>query len=195
MHKEALQATSVQTSLRSTGEERADPQLSSDALADFTVEADLGKSGPKDSLSQQQGNDEGTMNFSLDHIITRSNPSVLVDKTQSAEDRLDEIKWADLTELVKETGVEAIDLDSPKDDQPIQISSDDEAYIQAKVHTETKDASVLQPPPSLNSIKIQELSNQVLFIQSKKYKLEKEKVDVEAKAALLKAQPSFLNVQ
>ncbi|GKB54442.1 hypothetical protein Tco_0905195 [Tanacetum coccineum] len=152
MHKEALQATSVQTSLGSTGEERADPQLSSDALADFTVEADLGKSDPKDSLSQQQ-------------------------------------------ELVKETGVEAIDLDSPKDDQPIQISSDDEAYIQAKVHTETKDASVLQPPPSLNSIKIQELSNQVLFIQSKKYKLEKEKVDVEAKAALLKAQPSFLNVQ
>ncbi|GJX66203.1 retrovirus-related pol polyprotein from transposon TNT 1-94 [Tanacetum coccineum] len=78
MHKEAQQATSDPTSLGVTGEVKADPQLSSvvsvsstehvfststiihsksasghDALADFIIEADLGKSAPKDLLSQQ----------------------------------------------------------------------------------------------------------------------------------------------
>ncbi|GJU67941.1 hypothetical protein Tco_1254200 [Tanacetum coccineum] len=58
------QATSGPTSLGVTGEVRANPQLSNSI-----AEADPGKSTPKDLLSQQQGNDKGTQNFSFDHII------------------------------------------------------------------------------------------------------------------------------
>ncbi|GJV26979.1 putative RNA-directed DNA polymerase [Tanacetum coccineum] len=47
------------------------------------------------------------------------------------------------------------------------------------------------PPPSPNSIQIQELTNQVFLLQSQKFKLEKG----QAEAAFLKAQPSFPNVQ
>ncbi|GKB83425.1 hypothetical protein Tco_0950320 [Tanacetum coccineum] len=52
-----------------------------------------------------------------------------------------------------------MELDSLKDDQPIQASSEDEA----EVETETKDTSVREAPPqSLRKIKIQELTNQDL---------------------------------
>nr|GEV88599.1 hypothetical protein [Tanacetum cinerariifolium] len=62
------------------------------------------------------------------------------DDAQSSNDEdEEEIKWADLIELVKETCVEAMDLDSPEDDQPLQISSDDEANIQAKFQNKTDD--------------------------------------------------------
>nr|GEX55641.1 hypothetical protein [Tanacetum cinerariifolium] len=78
MHKEAQQATSGPTSLGVTGEVRINPQLSSvvlvsstehvfststiihsesasghDASSDSTIEANPGKSAPKDLLSQQ----------------------------------------------------------------------------------------------------------------------------------------------
>ncbi|GJS73139.1 hypothetical protein Tco_0705980 [Tanacetum coccineum] len=94
MHKEVQQPTSGPTSLGVTSEVRADPQLSSvvlasltepvfsastivhfksasghDASVNFTVEADPGKYVSKESLSQQQGNDEGTQNYSFDHIF------------------------------------------------------------------------------------------------------------------------------
>ncbi|GJV25399.1 hypothetical protein Tco_1378094 [Tanacetum coccineum] len=59
------------------------------------------------------------------------------------DDDDEEIKWVDLTELVKETGAEGMDLDSPKDDQPLQISNDDEADIQAEVQlTELLESSL-----------------------------------------------------
>ncbi|GJY10570.1 hypothetical protein Tco_0378755 [Tanacetum coccineum] len=52
-----------------------------------------------------------------------------------------------------------MELDSLKDDQPIQASSEDEA----EVETETEDTSVREAPPqSLRTIKIQELTNQDL---------------------------------
>ncbi|GJZ17262.1 hypothetical protein Tco_0553385, partial [Tanacetum coccineum] len=44
------------------------------------------------------------------------------------------------------------------------------------------------------SIQLQELTNQVVILQSQKHKLEHEKNKVEAKVALLTAQPSFPNV-
>nr|GEV22354.1 hypothetical protein [Tanacetum cinerariifolium] len=58
------------------------------ALIDSTAKADPGKSDPKDLLFQQQCNDEGTKNFSIDHVIACTNLSVLVDKTQYAGDGL-----------------------------------------------------------------------------------------------------------
>ncbi|GJZ95074.1 hypothetical protein Tco_0667277 [Tanacetum coccineum] len=204
LHKEALQATNGLTSLGVNGEKRADPQLRS--------------------------TDEGTINYSFDHVIEGTNPSVLVDKTQSARDGLETIqtktrtkkepttkhlfktdtkdvdlisndddeemiKWADLTKLVKETAVEAMDMDSPEDDQPLQISGDDEPDIQVEVQTKTKDTFVPHPPQSRKSIKIQDLSNQDLLLQSYNYKLEKENATTKDEATFLKAQPSFLNVQ
>ncbi|GJY52942.1 hypothetical protein Tco_0444606, partial [Tanacetum coccineum] len=82
------------------------------------------------------------------------------------DDDDDEIKLADPTELVKEIGdaAEAMDLHSPEDDQPLQIFSKDDANIKYD----------LEP-------------------QSQKFKLEKDKVVIEAD--LLKAQPSYPNVQ
>ncbi|GKB22662.1 hypothetical protein Tco_0862063 [Tanacetum coccineum] len=100
----ALQATSGQTSLGVTIKEKAEPQLINvvsasqikhvllastmvhsesasghDASATFTAEADLGNIDPKDSLPPQQCTNEGTINYSYDHFIAGTNPSVLSD--------------------------------------------------------------------------------------------------------------------
>ncbi|GJV76534.1 hypothetical protein Tco_1508118 [Tanacetum coccineum] len=132
--------------------------------------------------------------------VTGTNPSVLVDKTESVGDGLgtvqtrpkiekesttknlfgtdtkevdqrsdednDEIKWDDLTKLVKNISVAAMDLDSPKEDQSIQILSEYESGIQVEVQTKIEDALVLKPPPSPISIKIQELTNQIMIFSA-----------------------------
>ncbi|GKG40072.1 hypothetical protein Tco_0466849, partial [Tanacetum coccineum] len=69
-----------------------------------------------------------------------------------------------------------MDLDSPEDDPPLLIL-------------------VPPHPPSLKSIKIQELTNQVLLFQSQKFKLERAQATAEVEASLLKAQLAFPNVQ
>ncbi|GKD70933.1 hypothetical protein Tco_1325023, partial [Tanacetum coccineum] len=112
MHKEAQQAAGGPTSLGATSKEGAHPQLSSgmsafinikpvhsasftfhsesasrnDVSADSIAEADPRKSAPNGSIPHQQGIDEGTKNYSTDHIFARTNPSILVDKTKSARD-------------------------------------------------------------------------------------------------------------
>nr|GFA85480.1 hypothetical protein [Tanacetum cinerariifolium] len=84
MHKEAQQAAGGPTSLG------AHPQLNygCDALAYSTAEANPRKFAPNDSIPSQQGMDEGTKNYSIDHIFEGTNPSVLVDKTKYARDGL-----------------------------------------------------------------------------------------------------------
>nr|GEW52653.1 hypothetical protein [Tanacetum cinerariifolium] len=102
---------------RGTSEVRVDPQLTSvestsqkelvffastivhyksasghDASVDFTAGADSEKSDPMDSFPPKQGTDEGTKNYSFDHFIAGANPSVLVDKTQSARDGLGSVQ-------------------------------------------------------------------------------------------------------
>ncbi|GJR68897.1 hypothetical protein Tco_0014962 [Tanacetum coccineum] len=207
MHKEVQQATSGPTSLGVTSEEGAHPQLSSgmsasihikpiyststiihyesassdDALVDFTVEVDLSKYAPNDSISKQQGMDKGTQNYSLDNIFAETNPSVLIDKTKSAGDGLktahtetctnletskaekevslgdDEfntspnlsssndaktkIKLEDLSKLVQNVYIDFMDLDSPKDDEPIivQDDSDEEVYAEKDQPEEPKE--------------------------------------------------------
>ncbi|GJZ63084.1 hypothetical protein Tco_0619505 [Tanacetum coccineum] len=81
-------------------------------------------------------------------------------------------------------------MDSPKDDPVIIVDESDEDEPNA----ETEDTSVPRSS-SPRSSQIQELTNQVLILQSQKHKLELEKNKAEAEAALLKAQPSFLNVE
>ncbi|GKA17954.1 hypothetical protein Tco_0697791 [Tanacetum coccineum] len=166
LHKEDLQATSDPNSLGVTGEVRVDPQL--------ITKADPGKYDPKDSLSQQQGNDEGTKNFSYDHFIAGTNLSDLVDKTKSARDGLgtiqpntetkkapsttspkfttssdtnddEEIKLEDLSKLVKDIGTEAMELDSLEDDPPLLILNHD---FSSSIPTELKEL-----PSKINDIK------------------------------------------
>ncbi|GKD05442.1 hypothetical protein Tco_1180416 [Tanacetum coccineum] len=89
IHKEAQQAAGGPTSLGATSEEEAHPQLNRcDASAYSTAEADPGTSAPNDFMPSQQGMDEGTKNYLIDHIFTGTNPSVLVDQTKSARDGL-----------------------------------------------------------------------------------------------------------
>ncbi|GKB85216.1 hypothetical protein Tco_0957488, partial [Tanacetum coccineum] len=87
----------------------------------------------------------------------------------------------------------------PEDDPIVVVDGNDEDEEADKVHAitnvETEDTSVPKYS-SPRSSKIQELTNQVLILQSQKHKLElkKNKAEAKAKAALLKAQPSFPNV-
>ncbi|GJY03583.1 hypothetical protein Tco_0369523 [Tanacetum coccineum] len=56
-----------------------------------------------------------------------------------------------------------MELDSLKDDQPIQVSSEDETEIETD--TETEDTSVPKSsPPSLRTVQIQELTNQLYLL-------------------------------
>ncbi|GJS57481.1 hypothetical protein Tco_0652265 [Tanacetum coccineum] len=179
LHKEALQATSGLTSLGVNGH---------DASTTFTAKDDLDKSDPKDSLPPKQGTDEGTINYSFDHVIEGTYLSVLVDKTQSARDGLETIQTK--TRTKKEPTTKHLFETDTKD-----ISGDDEDDIQVEVQTKTKDTFVPHPSQSRKSIKIQDLLNQDLLLQSYNYKLEKEKATTKDEATFLKAQPSFLNVQ
>ncbi|GJV31286.1 hypothetical protein Tco_1391686 [Tanacetum coccineum] len=121
MHKEVQQATSGLTSLGVTCKVRVDPQLSNS-----TVEDDPGKSAPNDFLSKQQGNDKGTQKYSIDNIIAGTNPDVLeasydqeefntyLELTSSNDAK--EIKLEDRSNLVKDVGIDLMDMDSLEDD-------------------------------------------------------------------------------
>ncbi|GJT06471.1 retrovirus-related pol polyprotein from transposon TNT 1-94 [Tanacetum coccineum] len=99
---------------------------------------------------------------------------------------------------------QATNLDFLEDDQPLQMSNEDEAEIQA----ETKDTSVPHPPLSPKLIKIQELTNQVqpsfsniqqltkLLINALKLKLTKLFINHDLSASILtelKELPSKVN--
>ncbi|GKF71401.1 hypothetical protein Tco_0207515, partial [Tanacetum coccineum] len=66
--------------------------------------------------------------------------------------------------------------------------------IHSTSNVETEDTSASKPP-SYRSIQLQELTNQVLILQSQKHKLEHEKNKAKAEVALLTTQPSFPNVE
>nr|GEY18633.1 hypothetical protein [Tanacetum cinerariifolium] len=214
LHKEDQQATGGPTSLGVTSEERANPQLSSDFIIeaglglsapndsippqqDFIIEAGLGLSAPNDSIPPQQGMDERTKNTSYDHISGASSTAIHDDKEDAStvihgdkEEASSTIKLEDLAKLVSQIQLSFKDLDSPEDDYVIIVDESDKDEPNAK----TREPSVLRSS-SLRSSQIQKLTNQVLILQSKKHKLELEKNKAEAKAALLKAQLSFPNVE
>ncbi|GJT56476.1 hypothetical protein Tco_0991530, partial [Tanacetum coccineum] len=116
-------------------------------------------------------------------------------KLTSSDDATKEIKMEDLLKLVKDVSSDLMDLDSPEDDEPFIVQSDEEEEeVHVEPHARTRDTSIPQPP-SLKSIKIKELTNQVLILQSQNIKLEKAQADAEAEATLFKAQPSFTNLK
>ncbi|GJY36666.1 hypothetical protein Tco_0422044 [Tanacetum coccineum] len=108
---------------------------------------------------------------------SRSNPSVLVDKTKSGRDGL---KTAHTTSSVNE--------ESGADD----ISQKSKEEENAENNKDTEDTLV--PPPSLKSAQIQELMAQIHLLQSQKEELEQAKVKAKAEVALIKAKPSYLDI-
>ncbi|GJU93970.1 hypothetical protein Tco_1318726 [Tanacetum coccineum] len=195
--------------------------LGNDASTVSTADADPVNSAPSDFIPQQQGMNEGTKNTSCDHLFSGTDPYVLADQTKSVSEGLktvltqpitgkgassvarkieeetsSSIKLEDLAKLVSHVQPSFKDLDSPEDDPVIVVDDtdkDEEDEIHAATNDETEDNSV--PKSSSQSSQIQELTNQVLILQSQKHKLELEKNRAEAKVALLKAQPSFPNVE
>nr|GEX46711.1 hypothetical protein [Tanacetum cinerariifolium] len=78
----------------------------------------------------------------------------------SSDDDKKEIKLDDLLKMVKDVGIDLMDLDSPEYDEPFIVRSDEEdEEVHVEPHAGTKDTLVPQPP-SPKSIKIQELTNQ-----------------------------------
>nr|GFB55500.1 hypothetical protein [Tanacetum cinerariifolium] len=123
----------------------------------------------------------------------RANLQLSSDQTKSVSEGLETI----LTQPIIGKGASSVfkDMDSPEDDLVIIVNEsdkDEDDEVHATKNIKTKDTSV---PKSLSfsSSQVQELTNQVLILQCQKYKLELEKN--KAEAALLKAQPSFPNVE
>ncbi|GKC44873.1 hypothetical protein Tco_1062595, partial [Tanacetum coccineum] len=136
--------------------------------------------------------DEGTQNYSLDHKLAGTNPSVLVDKTKSARDGLktthtdsgtnkesnaDEIskkiKLEDLSYLIKDTRYAFFTPDSPQD-EPIIVSDESEEEETEKdedTHTTSHDVP-----------------------EDTSEKLEQQKVKDKAEVASLKARPSYPDI-
>ncbi|GKB80269.1 hypothetical protein Tco_0947164 [Tanacetum coccineum] len=135
---------------------------------------------------------EGTINTSYGHLFACTDPHVLANQTKSISEGLENfltqpitgkgassiarqvkeeasstIKLEDLAKLVSNVEPSFKDLDSPKDDLIIVVDDSDEDEDDEVHATE----------------------------HSEKYKLELEKNKAEAEAALLKAQPSFPNVE
>ncbi|GKA38877.1 hypothetical protein Tco_0731428, partial [Tanacetum coccineum] len=164
------------------------------------------------------GVDEGTQNYSLDHIFAGTNPSVLVDKIKSAGDGLKtthtdlgtneesrsdvilkKIKLEDLLNLMQDTRSAFFSPDS-LEDEPIIITDESEEEetkryedTHATSHDELEDTSVPHPP-SPKSVQLQKLMAQVLLLQSQKLKLEQQKEKAKAEVAFLKAQPLYPDV-
>ncbi|GKF66244.1 hypothetical protein Tco_0192761, partial [Tanacetum coccineum] len=104
-----------------------------DALANSTAEAHPGKSAPHDLIPQQQGRDEGTKNYTLDHIFAGINLNVLADKTKSVSEGLETV----LTTL--ETGKGAKDDHIIVVDESEEDEEDKDEGIHADSNVETKD--------------------------------------------------------
>ncbi|GJY87535.1 hypothetical protein Tco_0502163, partial [Tanacetum coccineum] len=159
----------------------------------FQAEADPGIYAPNDFIPEQQGMDEGTQNYSLDHIFAGTNPNVLVDQTKYARDWL-KTSYADL-----DTRSSCLTLDSPQD-EPIIVSyesKEEETKRYKDTHTTSHDGPKDTSIPHLLSpklVQIQELMAQVHLLQSQKDKLEQQKAKDEPNVASLKARPSYLDI-
>ncbi|GJV46419.1 hypothetical protein Tco_1430955 [Tanacetum coccineum] len=180
MYKEAQQATGGLTSLGTTSEEGAHPQLSSVSNPNFLVDK---------TKSAGDG---------LKSAHTNSSPN----EESRAGDILLKVKLEDLSDILKDTRSAFFTLDSPPN-EPIIVSNESEEEEEEEVardkdteatsHDVPKDTSV-PPPPSLKLAQIQELMAQVHLLQSQKEELEQAKAKAEADVASMKAKPSYLDI-
>ncbi|GJR86173.1 hypothetical protein Tco_0210184 [Tanacetum coccineum] len=169
-----------------------------DASAASTVEADPRNSAPSTDpyvlIEKTKSVSEGLETVLTQPITGKGASSVA---SQIEEETSSTIKLEDLAKLVSHVQPSFKDLDSPEDDPVIVVNDSDEDEddeVHATENVETEDTSVPKSS-SPRSSQVQELTNQVLILQSQKYKLELEKNKAEAEATLLKAQPSFPNVE
>ncbi|GJS19365.1 hypothetical protein Tco_0447997 [Tanacetum coccineum] len=228
------------TSLGVASEERAHPQLSSgmfayyhyeniflnsttfhsdsasgyDALVDSTAKVDPEKPAPNDFIPQQQGMNEGTKNTSSDHVFLGTDPSVLVDQTQSVRDGLktthtssgtnkesrngetsSKMKLEDLSQFMHDTRSDSLAPNSL--DEPIIVSDVSDAEEDAEANTSTHDAAHDKPedipashPSSPNSVQLQELKDQGMEI-----KLPRDLTDIPTKLETFTSTVSSLTSQ
>ncbi|GJT69215.1 hypothetical protein Tco_1028501 [Tanacetum coccineum] len=108
-----------------------------------------------------------------------------------ADDISQKVKLEDLSDILKDTRSAFFTPDSPTD-EPIIVLEESEEEENAKNDKDIEDTST--PPPSLKLAQIQELTAQVHLLQSKKDELEQAKVKAEAEVALMKAKPSYLDI-
>ncbi|GJS85520.1 hypothetical protein Tco_0752061 [Tanacetum coccineum] len=163
------------TSLGVTSEEGAHPQLGSGVstsnlnklifLASFIIhsESTSGRDASADST------DEAGTGPNVLTDKTQSEASLGGDKFTSSDEIFKKIKLEDLSKLVQNVKADFMDLDSPEDEPIIMVdeSEDDEEDKDEEVHAtsnlKTKGTSA-HKPPSLRSIQVQELTNQVLIL-------------------------------
>ncbi|GJU51451.1 retrovirus-related pol polyprotein from transposon TNT 1-94 [Tanacetum coccineum] len=177
IHKEAQQAAGGLTSLGTTSEEGAHPQLSSGSNPSVLVDK---------TKSARDG---------LKTAHTDSGAS----KKSEADEISKKIKLEDLSDLLKDTRSAFFTPDSPTD-EPIIISDEsEEEEVKKAEETPTtsqdvpKDTSILHPP-SPRSSQIQELIAHVHLLQSQKKELEQQKAAAKAEAESLKAKPSYPDI-
>ncbi|GJT53100.1 hypothetical protein Tco_0988154 [Tanacetum coccineum] len=189
MHKEAQQAAGGPTSLRAISEKGAHPQLSSGMSAFILIEPIYSASFIFTLSLHQDGMDEGTKNYAIDHIFVRTNPSVLIDKIKSARDGLktahtdlgtnEESRFDEITKKIK--------LEDLSDE-----SEEEETKRYEDTHTTSHDGpedTSIPYPLSPKLVQIKELMAQVHLLQSQKDELEQQKAKAEAEVASLKARP------
>nr|GFD29825.1 hypothetical protein [Tanacetum cinerariifolium] len=146
---------------------------------------------PRVLVNQTKSVSEGLETI-LTQSITRKEANSVA--RQIKEETSSLIKLEDLAKLVSHVQPTFKDIDLPKDDPVIVVDDtdeDEEDEIHAATNDETGDTLV--PKSSSQSSQIQKLTNKVLILQCQKHKLELEKN--KAEVALLRAQPSFPNME
>ncbi|GJT88922.1 hypothetical protein Tco_1070639 [Tanacetum coccineum] len=166
MHKEDHQAAGGPTSLGVTSEARANPQLSS-GMSAFNLNEPIYSASFIIHSESALGNDASAAS-TAEGDLGNSAPSTDSHVLVDQTKSVSEGLETVLTQPIIEKGASSVaNLNSPEDDHVIVVNDSDEDKDD-EVHA-TKN--------------------------SQKYKLELEKNNVEAEAALLKAQPSFSNVE
>nr|GEV70197.1 hypothetical protein [Tanacetum cinerariifolium] len=100
-------------------------------------------------------------------------------------------KLEDLADILKDTR-SAFFTPNSLTCEPIIISDMSEEEENAKTDKDIEDTSV--PPPFLKLAQLQTLMAQVHLLQSQKKELEQAKVKAKAEVALMKAKPSYLDI-
>ncbi|GJX32807.1 hypothetical protein Tco_0242662 [Tanacetum coccineum] len=198
IHKEFQQVTSGPISLGVTSEEGAHPQLSSvvsaslsktiylastilhsesasrhDASANSTSEVDPEKSAPHDSISQQQGMDKGTQNYSIDHIIAVLDLNIPVEKTKFTSERLEIV----LTKPTTGKGANYIEKEIEYVEDEFNTSSDLSSSDDTKREIKLEDLSKLVPNLDVDFIDLDSPENEQQIIVEDKEEVHAEKDD------------------
>ncbi|GKC35942.1 hypothetical protein Tco_1048326 [Tanacetum coccineum] len=200
LYKEALQATSGPASLGVTGEVRADPQLISVVSVSLTEPV---FSAFTIIQSKSASRNDASADFIAEADPRKSAPKDLLSQQQ-------EMKLDDLSELVKDKGTEAIDLDNPEEDQPLMvlIDEDEEVHLEKEKAAAEAEAALLFAQPTfpnvqqLTKLVVNEINETLGDLKKYVEELEIEvatlkniKLDFPARLLALPEQVSSFNVQ